>query len=127
MKRIVCILLSLLMMFGTLTVTAYAASKAPKPKAYITQHDGYTSVRFDIPDGAAVRYTADGRKPSSSSTKYTGSELKVKKSTTLKLRVTKKGCTTATESERSPIRIHLDDRASNHKRQHLRGKRIPGF
>lgn len=90
MKKLIAVILTLALAISLFTVPT-AAATAPEPKVSFSKKDGYTVVTVTPKKGTTVRYTTDGSKPTSKSKKINGN-LTVKKSCTLRLRVTKNGC-----------------------------------
>lgn len=104
MKRIVSFILLFAFLTSIFSVCASAASYAPKPEIKVTYYNGYTLVGITVPDGATVRYTVNGKNPTSSSPKYKSGKLKIKKAATLKLRVSKSGCKTKIYSRKISVK-----------------------
>lgn len=94
MKKLFTVLLTLVFTSVILTFTV-SADAAPQPVVSFSQKDGYTIVTVTPKKNTTVRYTTNGSKPTAKSKKISG-KLTIKKSCTLRLRVSKKGATTKT-------------------------------
>ena len=92
MKKLISVILTALIAFISLNLSAVAASYAPKPTVRAKQYDGYTIVTVAPKSGTTVYYTTNGETPTKSSKKYT-KKLKLTSTKTLKLRAYKKGTT----------------------------------